>query len=106
MPEVHPTAIVSPEAELADGVIVGPYATIEAGVKIGPRTRVGTGSCVLSGTTIGEENEIHMYAGGAIVADSEAQAEHQEVLAKARGMFEATGCRHGALSSERELAAT
>ena len=61
MPEVHPTAIVSPEADLADGVTVGPYATIEAGVKIGPRTRIGTGSCVFSGTTIGEENEIHMY---------------------------------------------
>ncbi len=61
MPEIHPTAIVSPEAELAEGVIVGPYATIEAGVKIGPRTRVGTGSCIFSGTTIGEENEIHMY---------------------------------------------
>ena len=61
MPDVHPTAIVSPDAELAEGVVIGPNVTIESGVKIGPRTRVGTGSCILSGTTIGEDNDIHMY---------------------------------------------
>jgi len=57
-------------------------------------------------TMIQVQNEILMYAGGAIVADSKPQAEHDEVLAKARGMFEATGCRHGSQGTERELAAS
>src|SRR5438876_11557216 len=34
-PRVHPTAIISPEAELADDVQVGPYVVIEGQVRIG-----------------------------------------------------------------------
>ena len=74
MPEIHPTAIVSPDAELAGDVVIGPYAAVEAGVKIGSRTRVGTGSCIFSGTTIGEGNDIHMYA----VIGNEPQDRHYE----------------------------
>lgn len=36
MPQIHPTAIVAAEAELADDVVVGPYAIIEGAVRIGP----------------------------------------------------------------------
>ena len=61
MADIHPTAIVSPETELADGIVIGPHATIEPGVKIGRGTRIGTGSYIFSGTTLGEENDVHMY---------------------------------------------
>lgn len=35
---------------------------------------------------------VHIHAGSGIVADSEPEAEHAEILAKARAMFEAVGC--------------
>lgn len=37
---IHPTAIVSPRAELGDDVEIGPYAIVEAGVRMGARTVV------------------------------------------------------------------
>lgn len=38
---IHPTAVISPTAELAQGVAVGPYAVIEDGVRIGSGTEIG-----------------------------------------------------------------
>jgi UDP-N-acetylglucosamine acyltransferase len=35
-PRTHPTAVISPEAELADDVQIGPYAVIEGEVRVGP----------------------------------------------------------------------
>ena len=35
---VHPTAIIDPEADLEEGVQVGPYVIIEGPVKIGANT--------------------------------------------------------------------
>jgi len=59
---IHPTALVDPAAQLADGVSVGPYAVIGAQVAIGARTRVGA-HCVIDGdTTIGADNCIFAYA--------------------------------------------
>ncbi len=58
--QVHPTAVVSAEAELADGVEVGPHAVIEAGVKVGRGTRIMSGVWLGRGTDLGEENLIHV----------------------------------------------
>src|SRR4051794_37240432 len=33
---IHPTALISPEAELAEDVVVGPYTIVEGAVRIGP----------------------------------------------------------------------
>jgi UDP-N-acetylglucosamine acyltransferase len=41
MVQVHPTAVVDPKAELAEGVVIEAYAIVEAGVRIGARTQVG-----------------------------------------------------------------
>lgn len=38
--EIHPTAVISPEATLEEGVSVGPYAVIEKGAKVGKGARV------------------------------------------------------------------
>ena len=59
---VHPTAIVDPTAELADGVAVGPYAVIGPRVTIGAGTRVEAGAHVRGPSRIGEENRIFPYA--------------------------------------------
>ena len=55
---IHPTAIVHPDAELADGVEVGPYSIIEGTVKIGPNTKIGARVSIEGHTLIGAENEI------------------------------------------------
>ncbi|MGA0612559.1 acyl-ACP--UDP-N-acetylglucosamine O-acyltransferase [Caldimonas sp. KR1-144] len=60
--QVHPTAIVDPKAELAEGVVVGPYAVIGPAVRIGARTRIGA-HCVIDGaTTIGADNVFHPHS--------------------------------------------
>jgi UDP-N-acetylglucosamine acyltransferase len=61
-PLVHPTAIVSPRAELGRDVSIGPYAIVGDGVRIGDRTRVGAHVVVEGPTTIGEENVIFPFA--------------------------------------------
>lgn len=55
---IHPTAIVHPDAELGAGVEVGPFSIIEGTVKIGDRTKVGERVSIKGHTTIGAENEI------------------------------------------------
>ncbi|MEM7350492.1 MAG: acyl-ACP--UDP-N-acetylglucosamine O-acyltransferase [Acidobacteriota bacterium] len=59
---IHPTAVVDPQAQLADDVQVGPYAIIGAGVEIGAGTRVDAGAQIQGPTRIGEENHLYPYA--------------------------------------------
>ena len=68
--EVHPTAIVEPGAELADGVSVGAYSIVRAGVRIGAGTTIGP-HCVIEGrTTIGRDNRIFQFSSiGAVPQD-------------------------------------
>ena len=55
---IHPTAIISPKAKLADQVSVGPYTIISDQVTIGAGTAIGA-HCVIEGnTTIGKNCEI------------------------------------------------
>src|SRR5262245_32784359 len=72
---IHPTAVVSPEAELADEVEVGPFVVIEGAVRIGPgciiRPRatlcgpltMGCHNSVYSGAVLGERPQHLMYNG-------------------------------------------
>ena len=67
MPTIHPTAQISPDAELADDVSVGPFTVIDgpvklaAGVKVGGhawlsgRTSVGAGTSIGWGAVIGAD---------------------------------------------------
>ena len=50
---IHPTAVVSPKAELGASVGVGPYAIIEGGVRIEDNCVVEAHAQVLSGTRVG-----------------------------------------------------
>ncbi len=59
---IHPTAIVSPKAELDSSVEVGPHAIIEEHVRIGAGTRVWANAYITGHTTIGRDNQIHMGA--------------------------------------------
>jgi UDP-N-acetylglucosamine acyltransferase len=62
MPRVHPTAIVDPQAEVADDVTIGPYAIIGPQVRIGPGTSVGAHATIGGRTTIGARNRIFAHA--------------------------------------------
>ena len=55
---IHPSAIISPKAKLADKVSVGPYSIISDQASIGADTKIGA-HCVIEGnTTIGKNCEI------------------------------------------------
>lgn len=61
MTNIHPTAQVSPQAELADDVTVGPYSIITEHVRIGPGTRIEHHATITGRTTMGEHNNIYPY---------------------------------------------
>jgi UDP-N-acetylglucosamine acyltransferase len=62
MSGIHPTAVVDPGAELADGVAIGPYAVIGPHVRIGRGTTVGAHAVIEGRTTIGANNRIFPHA--------------------------------------------
>ena len=55
---IHPSAIISEEAELAEGVVVGPFAVIEAGVRIGKDCMVGAHAHLMGDVSLGEGSRI------------------------------------------------
>jgi UDP-N-acetylglucosamine acyltransferase len=73
--QIHPTAVVDPRAQLADGVSVGPYAVIGGEVQLGPdcwigphvvldgRVRMGRGNRIFPGACVGLEPQDLKYAG-------------------------------------------
>ncbi len=61
-PTIHPTAIVSPQAQLADDAAIGPFAIVGDHVTIGPGTVLKAGSILEGHTTVGARNTIGPYA--------------------------------------------
>jgi UDP-N-acetylglucosamine acyltransferase len=59
---IHPTAIINPESEIAEGVDVGPYTVIEKGVLIDQGTKIGPHVVIREGTRIGKECQIFQFA--------------------------------------------
>jgi UDP-N-acetylglucosamine acyltransferase len=62
MTQIHATAVVAPQAELAADVVVGPYAVIGPHVRIGAGSHIGA-HCVVEGhTTLGANNRVFQFA--------------------------------------------
>jgi UDP-N-acetylglucosamine acyltransferase len=59
---IHPTAIVDPKAEIADGVEIGPYSVIEKDVVIGEATKIGPHVVIREGTRIGKQCHIFQFS--------------------------------------------
>jgi UDP-N-acetylglucosamine acyltransferase len=69
---IHPTAWISPEAELANDIVIGPYVVIEGKARIGPgcilrpyvhlcgRITMGRNNQVFSGAVLGEKPQ-HLH---------------------------------------------
>ncbi|MBC8352848.1 MAG: acyl-ACP--UDP-N-acetylglucosamine O-acyltransferase [Planctomycetes bacterium] len=58
MSQIHPSACVSPRAELGRGVSIGPFSIIEDDVFIGDNCRIAGHVTIKSGTALGARNEI------------------------------------------------
>ena len=53
---VHPTAVISPEAELAHDVQVGPYSVIEGPVRVGAGSVIESHACLCGPLEMGRDN--------------------------------------------------
>jgi len=58
---IHPTAIVDPKAELAEGVILEPYAIIDGNVEMGRDCVVGPHCRITGWTTVGARNHFESH---------------------------------------------
>jgi len=78
---IHPTAIIDPEAELDASVSVGPYVVIEKGVRIGADTRIKPHTVISGPTTIGRGNTVGPFATiGAPPQDLKYKGEDTELI--------------------------
>ena len=78
---IHPTAIVSPEANLEEGVEIGPYTIIGPDVNIRKNTVIGPHVVIDAHTDIGEGCRIFQFASiGAIPQDLKFKGENTRVI--------------------------
>lgn len=74
---IHPTAIISPKAELHESVQVGPYSIIGAGVVIGAESWIGP-HVVLSGPLqLGARNKVYQFASVGELSQDKTATEEQ-----------------------------
>jgi len=59
--DIHPSAVIAPEAELGEGVQVGPFCVVGPNVKIGAGTRLISHVTVSGNTTLGKDCVLHPF---------------------------------------------
>ncbi len=57
--KIHPSAIVSPAATLAEDVEIGPFCVVEAGVELDAGCRVVSHATICTGTHMGPNTTVH-----------------------------------------------
>ncbi|MHC4632456.1 MAG: acyl-ACP--UDP-N-acetylglucosamine O-acyltransferase [Planctomycetota bacterium] len=60
MTQIHPSAIIHKDAQLAEGVIIGPHCVVGSGVSIGAETVLDANVVIDKGVKIGQNN--HFFA--------------------------------------------
>lgn len=60
--DIHPSAIVSPEAQIGENVKIGPFSIIGPNVSIGPGCVIGSQVHIDGHTEIGENNTFHSFS--------------------------------------------
>jgi UDP-N-acetylglucosamine acyltransferase len=79
--KIHPTAIVSPTAELGEEVSIGPYSVIEGDVIIGSGTEIGAHVYIDRFTRIGRNCHIYPFASiGTAPQDKKFKGEKTQVV--------------------------
>jgi UDP-N-acetylglucosamine acyltransferase len=63
---IHPTAVIHPDAKLAENVTIHPFVVIEADVVVAEGTELGVGTVLLSGSRVGKQCKLspHVVVGG------------------------------------------
>jgi UDP-N-acetylglucosamine acyltransferase len=59
---IHPTALISADAEIGENVQVGPYVIIEGPVRVGPDCVLKSGAHLFGPMTMGQGNVVHSHA--------------------------------------------
>ena len=62
MPEIHPTAVVHPTAEIADDVKIGPFCVVGEQVKLGPGCVLHSHVVIDSPSSFGSGNEFFPFS--------------------------------------------
>jgi len=85
---IHPTALVDPQAVVGEGTTVEPYARVGANVRIGKHCRIGQASVVDGWTEIGDETEIYPFSSiGLAPQDLKYQGEPTRLVIGRRNIF-------------------
>src|SRR5262245_47741408 len=74
-PRIHPTAVISPQAEVADTVTIGPHAVVEGKVIIGPDCILRSGALLCGPLCLGRGNIIFS---GAILGEKPQHLKYQD----------------------------
>ena len=65
--QIHPTALVHKDAELAEDVVVGPYAVIDEKVRLGAGVKIGPHAIIYRYSSLEHGCDVHAHA---IIGDS------------------------------------
>ncbi len=65
--QIHPSAIVDPDARIGQGVVVGPWSMIGPGVTVGDGTVIASHVLIEKDTTLGVD--CHLYQGAVLGTD-------------------------------------
>lgn len=85
---IHPTAIIHPGAQLAEGVEIGAYSVIGEHVSIGAGSRIASHVVVDGPTWMGEENQVYPFASmGAAPQDKKFKGEPTELRIGSRNVI-------------------
>src|SRR5512137_802242 len=85
---IHSTAIISPDARLAEGVEVGAYSVIGPGVTIGKNTILGSHVVIEQDTDIGDECRISSFCSlGGDPQDLKFKGEKTRVIIGSHNVF-------------------
>jgi UDP-N-acetylglucosamine acyltransferase len=73
--EIHPTAVVSPDAEIGEGAVIGPYSLIDGGARVGggtiveafvhitPWVEIGRNCHIFEHAVLGQPPQDHDFGG-------------------------------------------
>lgn len=78
---IHPTALISPTAEIGEDVTIGAYSIIERGARIGNHTVIASHVVIEEGTEIGENCRVSQFTAiGGIPQDLKFRGEVTKVI--------------------------
>ncbi len=86
--EIHPTAIVSPDAKLSEGVKIGPYCIVSAGAVLGARTVLYSHVVIDGIVEVGQDNQFYQFCSiGAPPQDLGYKGDPTKVIIGDRNVF-------------------